>query len=67
MANLSNQFGAALFEAVVLWAFIGATLLVFAAVVPVSAALMAPYWAWVTFATVPNTGFRWLNLHSSGR
>jgi tryptophan-rich sensory protein len=60
-----HAIGAALFEVVFLWAFIGATTLVFAAVAPVSAALMTPYWAWVTFATVLNTGFWRLNLHSS--
>jgi tryptophan-rich sensory protein len=62
-----HAIGAALFEVVFLWAFIGATTLVFAAVAPVSAALMTPYWAWVTFATVLNTGFWRLNLHSSRR
>ena len=54
-----HAIGAALFEVVILWAFIGATTLLFARVNPIPAALMAPYWAWVTFATMLNGGF-WL-------
>ena len=52
-----HALGAALAEVVVLWAAIGATTLVFARVAPVAAWLMAPYWAWVTFASVLNEEF----------
>ena len=56
-----HAIGAALFEVIILWAFIGATTLLFARVTPVAAGLMAPYWAWVTFATALNAGFWLLN------
>lgn len=56
-----HAIGAALCELAFLWAFIGVTTLFFAWVAPVSAGLMAPYWAWVTFAMVLNTGFWRLN------
>ena len=52
-----HALGAELAEVVVLWAAIGATTLLFAKVAPVSAWLMAPYWAWVSFATVLNAAF----------
>jgi len=52
-----HAIGTALAEVVVLWAAIGATTLVFARVAPPAAWLMAPYWAWVTFASVLNGGF----------
>jgi tryptophan-rich sensory protein len=53
--------GAALAEIVVLWVAIGASTLVFGRVSPPAAWLMAPYWAWVTFATVLNAAFWRLN------
>ena len=56
-----HAIGAALFEVIILWAFIGGTTLLFARVTPVAAGLMAPYWAWVTFATALNAGFWLLN------
>ncbi|HEY1208369.1 MAG TPA: TspO/MBR family protein [Terracidiphilus sp.] len=56
-----HAIGAALVEVVALWAAIGATTLVFGRVSPVAAWLMAPYWAWVTFATVLNAAFWRLN------
>jgi tryptophan-rich sensory protein len=56
-----HALGAALAEVVVLWAAIGATTLVFGRVAPVAAWLMAPYWAWVTFATALNEEFWRLN------
>jgi benzodiazapine receptor len=56
-----HAIGAALVEVVVLWAAIGATTLVFARVDPVAAWMMAPYWAWVTFATVLNAAYWRLN------
>jgi tryptophan-rich sensory protein len=56
-----HAIGAALAEVVVLWAVIGATTLVFGRVAPVAAWLMAPYWAWVSFASVLNAAFWRLN------
>jgi tryptophan-rich sensory protein len=56
-----HAIGAALAEVMVLWAAIGATTLAFSRVVPASAWLMTPYWAWVTFATVLNAAFWRLN------
>ena len=52
-----HAIGAALAEVLLLWAAIGATTLVFARVAPAAAWLMAPYWAWTTFATVLNAAF----------
>jgi len=56
-----HAIGAALFEVVILWTFIGATTLIFARVSDLAAGLMASYWAWVTFATALNAGFWRLN------
>ena len=56
-----HAIGAALAEVVLLWAAIGATTLAFSRVSPVAAWLMAPYWAWVTFASVLNGAFWRLN------
>jgi tryptophan-rich sensory protein len=56
-----HAIGSALAEVVLLWAAIGATALVFSWVSPLAAWLMAPYWAWVTFATVLNAAFWRLN------
>ena len=56
-----HAIGTALVEVVVLWVMIGATTLVFSRVSPAAAWLMAPYWAWVTFATVLNAAFWRLN------
>jgi tryptophan-rich sensory protein len=56
-----HAIGAALAEVVALWAAIGATTLVFGRVAPSAAALMAPYWAWVSFAAVLNAAYWWLN------
>jgi tryptophan-rich sensory protein len=56
-----HAIGAALVEVVVLWAMIGATTLVFGHVTPSAAWLMAPYWVWVSFATVLNAAFWRLN------
>jgi tryptophan-rich sensory protein len=52
-----HAMGAALAEVVLLWAAIGVTTLAFGRVAPVAAWLMAPYWAWVSFATVLNAAF----------
>ena len=51
----------ALAEIVVVWLAIGATTVVFARVDAAAAWMMAPYWAWVTFATALNAGIAWLN------
>jgi len=56
-----HALGAALAEVVLLWATIGAATLVFTRVAPVAAWLMAPYLAWVTFASVLNGAFWRLN------
>ena len=48
-------------EVLILWMAIGATTLVFGRVAPVAACLMAPYWAWVSFATILNAAFLRLN------
>jgi tryptophan-rich sensory protein len=56
-----HAIGAALVEVVLLWIAIGAATLVFHRVAPATAWLMAPYWAWVSFATVLNAAFCRLN------
>jgi tryptophan-rich sensory protein len=56
-----HAIGAALAEVIVLWIAIGATTLVFSRVAPSAAWMMAPYWAWVSFASVLNAAFWWLN------
>jgi translocator protein len=56
-----HAIGAALAEVIVLWIAIGATTLVFDRVAPTAAWMMAPYWAWVSFASVLNAAFWRLN------
>jgi tryptophan-rich sensory protein len=56
-----HAIGLALAEVVLLWAAIGATTLVFGRVSPTAAWLMAPYWAWVSFASLLNAAFWRLN------
>ena len=56
-----HAIGAAFAEVLVLWAAIGATTLVFARVSPTAALLMAPYWAWVSFASILNEEYWRLN------
>ncbi len=56
-----HAIGAALVEVIILWAAIGLTTLLFNRVSPSAAWLMAPYWAWVTFASVLNAAFWRLN------
>lgn len=55
----------ALLDIVVLLVLIGVTTLRFAAVSRGAAVLMVPYLAWVTFATVLNGGFWWLNRQAA--
>jgi tryptophan-rich sensory protein len=56
-----HAIGAAFAEVLVLWAAIGATTLVFARASPTAALLMAPYWAWVSFASILNEEYWRLN------
>ena len=56
-----HAIGAALAEVVLLWVLIGVTTLVFGRVAPVAAWLMAPYWAWVSFASLLNAAYWRLN------
>jgi benzodiazapine receptor len=56
-----HAIGSAALEVVVLWCAIGATTLVFSRVTASAAWLMAPYWAWVTFASILNASIWRLN------
>ena len=56
-----GQYGLALVDIVVLWFLIGATVWLFRPVSRVAAALLLPYWAWVTFATALNA---WIWSHN---
>ncbi len=56
-----RAIGAAFAEVLVLWVLIGVTTLFFARSTPAAAWLMAPYWAWVSFASVLNGAFWRLN------
>jgi translocator protein len=49
-----HSLGWALTELCFLWTTIGATTLVFSIAAPGAACLMAPYWAWVSFAALLN-------------
>jgi tryptophan-rich sensory protein len=53
--------GLAFAEIVLLWAAIGATLVVFWRTSPLAAALLVPYWLWVSFASVLNFAIWRLN------
>ena len=52
---------AAFAEIVVMWLAIGATTIIFAPISSAAAWLMAPYWAWVTFASLLNGAIARLN------
>lgn len=56
-----HAIGVALAEVVVLWIAITASVVLFGRVAPVAAWLMAPYLAWVSFATALNAAFWRLN------
>jgi tryptophan-rich sensory protein len=56
-----HALGAGLVEIVVLWLVIAATIWAFGRISPLAARLMAPYLAWVSFATALNAGFWKLN------
>jgi tryptophan-rich sensory protein len=56
-----HAVGAAGVEVVLLWAAIGVTTLLFGRIAPLAAWLMAPYWAWVSFAALLNAAYWRLN------
>ncbi len=56
-----HALGAALIEVAILWAAIGATTVAFSLVEASAGWLMAPYLAWVAFASVLNGAFWRLN------
>ncbi len=56
-----HAIGAAALEVALLWCSIGATTLLFAQLSVTAASLMAPYWAWVTFASILNATIWRLN------
>ena len=58
--------GWALVEIVLLWLAIGVTIWAFWRVTPTAGALLLPYWAWVSFATVLNASLWWLNRTPTG-
>jgi translocator protein len=49
-----GRYGLALVDIVALWLVIGATVWLFRPISRAAAALLLPYWAWVTFATALN-------------
>ncbi len=49
-----GRYGWALADIVLMWVLIGATIWLFRPVSKVAAALLVPYWAWVSFATALN-------------
>ena len=53
--------GWALLEIMGLWLAIAVTIHLFLKIVPLAAALLLPYWAWVSFAAVLNASLWWLN------
>ena len=57
--------GWALAEIILLWIAIGTTILLFWRVAPAAGALLLPYLAWVSFATVLNASLWWLNRSTS--
>ncbi len=58
--------GWALVEIVLLWIAIGATVALFRRVGAPAAALLLPYWGWVSFAVVLNASLWWLNRPMHG-
>ncbi len=57
----AGRYGLAFAEVVLLWLAIGATVLFFRRASRPAAALMLPYWAWVTFAAALNYSVWQLN------
>lgn len=56
-----HAIGAAAVEVALLWCSIGGTTVLFSQVSVVAAWLMAPYWAWVSFASILNATIWRLN------
>ncbi|MEV6521191.1 TspO/MBR family protein [Longispora sp. NPDC051575] len=56
-----GRYGLALIVIVAMWCAIGVTVVLFRAVSRPAAALLLPYWAWVTFATALNAAIWWAN------
>lgn len=56
-----HAIGAAALEVALLWCSIGATTVLFSRVSATAAWLMAPYWGWVTFASILNATIWRLN------
>ena len=56
-----HAIGAAAIEVALLWCSIGATTVLFSQVSATAAWLMAPYWAWVSFASILNATIWRLN------
>jgi translocator protein len=57
----AGRYGLAFADIVVLWLLIGVTTVLFARVSRPAAALLLPYWAWVTFASALNLSIWLLN------
>ncbi|WP_410811571.1 TspO/MBR family protein [Micromonospora sp. 067-2] len=57
----AGRYGLAFAEIVAMWLAIGLTVVLFARVRRVAAALLLPYWAWVTFAAALNLSIWRLN------
>lgn len=57
----AHAIAGALFEIVALWAMIGLCALSFARIDAPAAGLLAPYWLWVSFATILNAAYWRLN------
>ncbi|MEU4475844.1 TspO/MBR family protein [Micromonospora sp. NPDC023888] len=57
----AGRYGLAFAEIVLMWLAIGLTVALFARVSRVAAALLLPYWAWVTFAAALNLSIWQLN------
>lgn len=56
-----GRYGWALADIVLMWVLIGVTVWLFRPVSKAAAALLLPYWAWVTFATALNAGILRMN------
>jgi tryptophan-rich sensory protein len=56
-----NMIGVALIEIILLWMSIAAMLYLFNKIKPLAAYINIPYLLWVTFATVLNAGYYFLN------
>ena len=56
-----NKIGFALVEIILLWICIGIMLVLFYKIKPIAAIINLPYFLWVTFATILNAGYYFLN------